>query len=232
MKQITTPLQPSTRKNIRTVFQALDYGSLAPIYCEEGGDAFWKAHRGSCERLGLKLSRVLKEHLESGGRSLYVGAGVAELPMIIMEMKELDRSVSAHNLRRQEVEVIHQACPDLTQCLQSTDAQSASGHFDHIWIVSVLNDPERFPEVAALSYGRANPATFDPIKFSNERTIVQTTTKKCLKKLTKPGLVTTSVEEIPWITQWCENQIISYRIGEQDYPTAIVGDPICFIEIG
>ena len=95
MKQITTPLQPSTRKNIRTVFQALDYRALAPIYCEEGGEAFWKAHRGPCERLGLILSRVLKQYLEPGGRSLYVGAGVAELPMIIMEMKDLDRSVSA-----------------------------------------------------------------------------------------------------------------------------------------
>ena len=232
MKQNTTPLQPSTRKHIRTVFQALDYGALGPIYCEEGGDAFWKAHRGPCERLGLKLSRVLKDHLKAGGRSLYVGAGVAELPMIIMEMMELDRSVSAHNLRRQEVEVIHQACPDLTQCLQSTDAQSASGYFDHIWIVSVLNDPERFPEVAALTYGRADPATFDPDKFSSEREEVRSITTECLDKLTKPGLVTTSIEEISWITQWCDDHGIFYQVGEEDYPTAIVGDPICFIEIG
>ncbi|UCE64096.1 MAG: hypothetical protein JSU59_02835 [Nitrospirota bacterium] len=232
MKQITTPLQPSTRRTIRTVFQALDYGALAPIYCEEGGDAFWQAHRGPCERIGVNLGRVLKEYLSLGGRSLYVGAGIAELPIIIMEMKELGRHISAHNLRQQEVEVIHRACPDLTQCLKTTDARSALGAFDHIWMVSVLNDPERFPEVSALSYGRANPATFDPKRFSGERTMVQTTTKRCLNKLTKPGLVTTSVEEIPWITQWCEDQAISYRIGEQDYPTAIVGDPICFIEIG
>jgi hypothetical protein len=225
MKQMMTPLQPSTRMAIRTLFQALDYRALAPIYCEEGGDAFWQAHRGPCERIGVKLGKVLKECLASGGRSLYVGAGVAELPMIIMEMKELGRHVSAHNLRLQEVEVIHRACPDLTQCLQTADAQSASGAFDHIWMVSVLNDPERFPEVSALTYGRAHPATFDPIKFSVERTAVQAITRECLNKLTKPGLVTTSVEEIPWITQWCEDHAISYRVGEQDYPTAIVGDP-------
>jgi len=232
MKQIATPLQPSTRKTIRTVFQTLDYGALAPIYCEEGGDEFWQAHRGPCERIGVKLARVLKEQLTSGGRSLYVGAGIAEIPTIIMEIKDLGRQVSAHNLRQEEVEVIHRACPDLTQCLQTTDAQSAAGAFNHIWMVSVLNDPERFPEVSALSYGRANPPTFDPIEFASERTVVQAITKKCLNKLTKPGLVTTSIEEIPWITQWCEDQAISYRIGEQDYPTAIVGDPICFIEIG
>ncbi len=232
MKQITTALQASTRKTIRTIFQQLDYKALAPIYCEEGGEAFWQAQRGPCERIGVKLGRVLKEHLIPGGRSLYVGAGVAEIPMIIMEIQDLNRQVSAHNLRQQEVEVIQQACPDLTQCLQTTDAQSASGTFDHIWMVSVLNDPERFPEVSALSYGRANPTTFDPIGFADERTVVQAMTNECLKKLTKPGLVTTSVEEIPWITQWCEDQTMAYQVGEQDYPTAIVGDPICFIEIG
>ena len=170
MKQITAPLQPSTRKTIRTVFQTLDYGALAPIYCEGGGEAFWRANRGPCERIGLKLGRVLKEYLTLSGRSLYVGAGIAELPLILMEMKDLGRHVSAHNLRQREVEVIHRACPDLTQCLTTTDAQSASGSFDHIWMVSVLNDPERFPEVSALSYGRANPATLDPIRFAKERT--------------------------------------------------------------
>jgi hypothetical protein len=232
MKQIATPLQPSTRKTIRTVFQTLDYGALASIYCEEGGDAFWEAHRGPCERIGVKLARVLKEQLTSGGRSLYVGAGVAEIPVILMETKDLGRQVSAHNLRQQEVEVIRRACPDLSQCLKTKEAQSASGIFGHIWMVSVLNDPERFPELSALSYGYANPTTFDPIGFARQRTVVQAITKKCLKKLTKPGLVTTSVEEIPWIAQWCDNHTIPYRVGEEAYPTALVGDPICFIIIG
>ena len=232
MKQNTTLLQPSTRKTVRTVFQALNYEALAPIYCEEGGEAFWQIHRGPCERMGIKLAKILKENLPLRGRSLYVGAGVSELPMIIMEMKDLGRQISAHNLRKQEVVILKQAFPDLTQCLQTTEAQSASGKFDHIWMVSVLNDPERFPEVSALTYGRANPATFDPTRFSKERAAVQTITKKCLQKLTKPGLVTTSVEEIPWIIQWCDDQAISYRVGEEDYATAIVGDPICFIEIG
>lgn len=232
MKQIATPLQLSTRKTIRMVFQTLDYGALAPIYCDEGGDEFWQAHRGPCERIGVKLARVLKEQLTSGGRSLYVGAGIAEIPMIIMEIKDLGRQVSAHNLRQKEVEVIRRACPDLSQYLKTKDAQSAPGTFDHIWMVSVLNDPEGFPELSALSYGYAKPTTFDPIGFARQRTLVQTITKKCLNKLTKPGLVTTSVEEIPWITQWCEDHNIPYRVGEEDYPTAIVGDPICFIEIG
>ena len=232
MKQLAPPLQLSTRRTIRSVFQALNYGSLAPVYCEEGGDTFWQLHRDSCERIGVKLARLLRQRLQSKGRSLYVGAGVAEIPMLIMEIKDLDRLVSAHNLRPNEVEIIHRASPDLSQCLHTKDAQTASGPFDHIWMVSVLNDPERFPELSALSYGRANPTVFDPIGFARERREVQRIAGKCLKKLTKPGLVSTSVEEIPWITQWCENQGIPYQVEEEDYPTAIVGDPLCFIKIG
>ena len=232
MKQSGSLIQPTTRKTIRRVFKALDYPALAPIYCEEGGEAFWRVHRGPCERIGVKLSRALKERLTAGGRSLYVGAGIAEIPMLIMEIKDLDRRISAYNLRQDEVKIIQRACPDLSLCLQAKDAQSASGAFDHIWMVSVLNDPERFPELSALSYGYANPTTFDATGFARQRKFVQTLTKKCLNKLSKPGLVTTSVEEIPWIAQWCERQSISYHVGEEDYPTAIVGDPICFIEIG
>lgn len=152
--------------------------------------------------------------------------------MMVMEMHDLNREVSAHNLRQEEVDIIHRACPELSQCLQTTEAEFALGAFDHIWMVSVLNDPERFPEVSALSYGRANPTTFDPVGFTGERKMIQAITKGCLNKLITPGLVTTSVEEIPWITQWCEEQDLGYQVGEQDYPTAIVGDPICFIEIG
>ena len=164
-------------------------------------------------------------------QSVYVGAGVAEIPMVIMEAQDLERDVVACNLREKEVSVLNQACQDLPFCFQAIEAQSAQGCFDHIWIVSVLNDPERFPELSSLSYGRANPVIFDSQAFSRERSSVLDLTMTCLSKLTRPGLVTTSVEEIPWITHWCEEQKRPYVVGEQDFPTALVGDPICFIEV-
>jgi len=46
--------------------------------------------------------------------------------------------------------------------------------------------------------------TFDPEVFAFERTVVHGIAAGCLEKLRRPGLVTTSVEEIPWITHWCE----------------------------
>ncbi|MCA9471168.1 MAG: hypothetical protein MRJ96_11550 [Nitrospirales bacterium] len=221
-----------TQQAIRQIFRRLDYRALAPIYCDEGGEAFWQAHRQPCQRLGMHIARYLKSLLAPKGRSLYVGAGVAEIPPLLMEILELDREPMACNLRTHEVHVLNQACGDVALCFHSEDAQEVHGEFDHIWIVSVLNDPERFPELSALSYGRANPVHFDTRQFQLERETVLALTHNCLQKLTIPGLVTTSIEEIPWIANWCNGQNIPYSVGEEDHPTAIVQDPICFIRVG
>ncbi|MGH8701529.1 MAG: hypothetical protein ACREVR_10215, partial [Burkholderiales bacterium] len=63
----------------------MNYSSLGRIYCDEGGDAFWEDRRGPCQKLGIKLAEVLRGRLRPNGRSLYVGAGVAELPVLLME---------------------------------------------------------------------------------------------------------------------------------------------------
>lgn len=222
----------ATKHTIARIFKHLDYKTLAGIYCEEGGERFWKAKRGPCQKLGNLIALALKERLKAGGRSLYVGAGVAEIPMLVMESLELNRHIDAYNLRRQEVIVLNHACQSLPFSFRSTDAEHASGSFDHLWIVSVLNDPERFPELSALSYGRANPATFNPMRFSQQRKKVLALTNNCMKQLSPPGLVTTSVEEIPWITQWCEQHRTPFVVEDEDYSTALVADPICFIRIG
>lgn len=225
-------LTPGTARAIATVFYRLDYRRLGPIYCDEGGAAFWKAKRGPCRRLGIKLAEVLLGRLKPNGRSLYVGAGVAELPLLAMETMELGREVTACNLRTKEVPLLNRACAGLPFRVSAQDGGKATGRFDHLWLVSVLNDPERFPELAALSYGRADPATFDASRFARERKIVRSLVDACLRKLTRPGLVTTSVEEIPWIADWCRRHKVSCLVEREDYPTALVGDPICLIRIG
>ena len=79
------PLKSKTRRAIGDIFVRLDYGALGTIYCHEGGDEFWKAMRGLCRRLGMALATVLRRRLKPAGRSLYVGAGVAEIPLLAME---------------------------------------------------------------------------------------------------------------------------------------------------
>ncbi len=225
-------LKPKTRRVIAQIFARLDYRKLGPIYCDVGGQAFWRDRREPCRRLGIRLAEVLRLRLAPGGKSLYVGAGVAEIPVLAMEVLELTRQVVPCNLRRGEVDILNRACEHLPVRFLKQEAASTRGRFDHLWIVSVLNDPERFPELSALSYGRADPAKFKPRRFEAERKQVQRLASVCLSKVTRPGLVATSVEEIPWITDWCARRSVRCVVEEKDYPTAIVGDPICFIRIG
>jgi hypothetical protein len=227
-----TRLSGSTRQTIASVFTHLNYKRLESVYCYEGGDEFWEAKREPCRRLGTKVAEILIQKLPPGGRSLYVGAGVTELPALIAEAIELQRRVAPYNLRRSEVVVLNRACRSLPVRFKAQDASSAAGRFDHLWIVSVLNDPERFPDLAPLSYGRADPVTFDPVQFQKERRIVQAIVDRCMPKLRVPGLVTTSSEEVIWIADWCHRHKIPYRVERKQYPTALVGDPICFVQIG
>jgi hypothetical protein len=131
-----------------------------------------------------------------------------------------------------EVAVLNRACQSLPVRFKAQDATSAADLFDHLWIVSVLNDPERFPHLSPLSYGQADPVTFDPGRFLKERRTVQSIVNCCMPKLRLPGLVTTSTEEVIWIADWCHRHKIPYRVERKQYPTALVGDPICFIKVG
>lgn len=226
------PLRSTTRRAIAGVFARLDYRKLGPIYCDSGGQAFWRDRREPCRRMGIQLAQGLRGRLAAGGRSLYVGAGVAEVPVLAMEVLELARRVVPCNLRLEEIDILNRACEPLPFRFLDREAASVRGRFDHLWIVSVLNDPERFPELSALSYGRADPVKFQARRFEAERKQVQRLASACLGKVTRPGLVTTSVEEIPWITDWCARRGLRCVVEQDDYPTAIVGDPICFIRIG
>ncbi|MEQ1793283.1 MAG: hypothetical protein ABL970_03750 [Nitrospira sp.] len=225
-------LSRRTRAAITKTFSQLDYKKLGPVYCYEGGDEFWHAKRKPCEQLGNRIARALHDRLASHGRSLYVGAGVAELPPLLMEALDLQREVEPYNLRRTEVAAINRACRSLPVRFHSLDAATAKGHFDHLWMVSVLNDPERFPDLAPLSYGTADPVTFDPRQFEQQRRIVRSIVERVMPKLSLPGLVTTSTEEVVWIADWCHRNKIPYLVERVQFPTALVGDPVCFMKIG
>jgi len=166
----------TTRRTIAETFDRLDYRRLERVYCYEGGDEFWKAKREPCRRLGMRMGEALLTRLAAGGHSLYVGAGAAELPVLLVESLELHRSVLPCNLRSSEVATLNRACRGLPLRFHAMDAGIVRGSFDHLWIVSVLNDPERFPHLAALSYGRAVPLTFNPGVFVRERHLVRSKT--------------------------------------------------------
>lgn len=226
-------LSASTTQEITRMYNSLDYAGLGPIYCDEGGDAFWQDRRGPCQKMGIAIAKVLLTRLPPRGRSLYVGAGVPEIPVLLMEYLELNRTVCPYNLRQGEVDILNEAGGKNGILFHLGSAESATGQFDHLWIVSVLNDPEEFPNLSVLfSYGRADPLAFDTSAFEHERETGIRLFANCMARLTRPGLLTTSVEEMPWVEDWCQSHDIPYYVDDRTYPTALVGDPICFIRIG
>ena len=220
-----------TRRLISSIFDRLDYRSLARIYCDEGGVAFWRDRRGPAQRLGLAIANALAGRLLPGGRSLYVGAGVTEIPALLIERHDLGRTVEPYTLRRAEARALNHAGAAAGLKIRGSDAVSARGTFDHLWIVSVLNDPETLPSLSALSYGRADPVTFDSVAFARERTVVRRLVDRCLRRLTVPGLVTTSVEEVPWIRDWAKRHRRETIVEAEELPTALVGDAVCFVRL-
>ena len=222
----------ATRRAVADAFERLDYRRLGPVYCYEGGNEFWKSKREPCRRLGMRIAEALLARLAAGGRSLYVGAGVAELPVLLVESLELHRTVLPCNLRRSEVATLNRVCRGLPLRFHARDAGEAGGTFDHLWIVSVLNDPERFPQLAALSYGRAIPLTFKAGRFVKERNVLRLLVNRCMAKLRLPAVVTTSVEEVNWIADWCHRKRIPYLVERRQFHTALVGDPICVVRVG
>ena len=230
--KISHRISRAARAAIENVFRRLEYRTLGKVYCYDGGDQFWRAKREPCRRLGLRVAEALLRRLPPGGRSLYVGAGVGELPSLLVERLDLQREVFPYNLRRAEVLSLNRTCRTMRVKFHAKDAASAAGTFDHLWIVSVLNDPERFPHLTPLSYGEADPVTFNPKLFQKERRIVQAIVDRCMPKLSLPGLVTTSTEEVVWIADWCHRKQIPYLVEREQHSTALVGDPICFIKIG
>src|SRR4029077_13084760 len=124
MKTSRTKLAPATRRLVTEVYGRLDYGALGPVYCHEGGNEFWRAKRGPCDRLGSRFAVVLRRKLGRGGRSLYVGAGCPELPPLLMKSVEMGRPLEPYNLRRAEVSALTRACQSIPLTFHATDAAS------------------------------------------------------------------------------------------------------------
>ena len=228
---------PSTVRRIELLLDTLDYEELGRIYCHEGGTRFWKAKRDEVLDSGFLWSRSLAGRLSRGGRSLYAGAGVAELPAILTEVLDLQRSVVAANLREPE-------CLSLNRSLQAAgfshelryrnvDAGDLGdeGPYDHLCAVSLLDDPETFPQVSAVTYGEMHPVHLDPDAFSAERARVRSLVDRLWRGLRKPFTITTTTEETPWFTERADLEGSRVEADDELIQTAVVGDPVGFLVV-
>jgi hypothetical protein len=230
-------LSAQTQKVLADLFAALDYSTLGEIYCHEGGEDFWQDRRGPALELGCQWAEALATRIPSSGRSLYVGAGVAELPALVMEVMDLQRQVRIVNRDQQQCESLNQSLQavGLAQSIQFEAMEALAvkldQNHDHLSMVSILNDPETYPVISGVAYGRIPPVTLDVEAFLAERAKVHALIAHCLQAVSLPCWLTCTFEEVPWIMYEAAQRGWQCVADDEMLEAAIVGDPIGFLRL-
>jgi hypothetical protein len=219
------------------VLDALDWQALGEIYFHWGGEPFWRAKRAGVVELGERLARALLPRLPRRGASLWVGAGVAELPVLLAEVMLAQRTVVAANLRERECDVLNAglaaAAPDALLRFAAIDARAAAPGetFDHVGCISVFTDPETWPLLSGVAYGRIAPVQLDVERFAAERAAARELAAALFARVRRPGTITTTADEVAWFLDQAAAAGASIDADEQLIDTAVVGDPVGFLAV-
>jgi hypothetical protein len=224
---------------LTTLESELDWDVLGRLYCWEGGEEFFPPEQvAAIGEAGLVVASALAEELARGGvecgRSLYIGAAVAELVPMLCEHLVLGREVVATNLPGEERTELNRALLATERAtgidLPRIDTESldaVSGVFDHGWIVSVINDPEAFPALHDRLYGREVGSG----DLGEERLRAGGLVSGVLERLTAEALLTTTDEELPVIGEIAVGRGWGMAVSERGLLTAVVGDPLRFVRL-
>lgn len=219
----------------------LDWRLLGELHCHEGGEAFYPPEqRLAMREAGLRFAADVAEALEglpssSPARSLYLGASVAELAPMLCELAVLGREVALRRLPDAESEELARAFDAVGARLGqpmpaiSTDVSApiARGAFDHLWMVSVLTDPQAFPGLHDELYGRQGTERATGVgDAADDRRRAQELVEAALAGLARRALLTTSDEELAFFEAACERAGRELRVPERARLSGVVGDAI------
>jgi hypothetical protein len=226
---------------------ALDWPALGHSYCHEGGEHFFDDEaREAIRDTGLRLAADLAQELErlpphGPGRSLYVGAALAELAPMLCETLLLGREVVAVSLPGTETDALNAALREVLSPLSapslqivSPGAPEVSGAFDHGWLVSVLTDPDAFPALHDELYERrGTDLATNRGDNAADRERATTLVSGLLDRLQLPCLLTTTDEELEVIRPLCQERGLPLTVPADARLSGIVGDPIrlCRIDL-
>ena len=219
----------------------LDWPALGAHYCEGQTASFFDSDavdnlRDAGLRMASDLAAALAD-LPPGGpqRSLYLGAGVFELAPILCEALVLDRRVDAYTLeseeRREIARVLRRVGKRFSLRLPAMHSETlpraSEPTFDHVWIVSVLTDPEAFPALHDQLYERrGTPLATARGYLPRERGRALALIERALLGLNLPGIVTTTDEELPLVRESIEGRAWLIDVPDRARISGIVGDPV------
>lgn len=219
----------------------LDWPLLGRLHCHEGGESFYPPdQRQATQDTGLRFAADVGEALAAlppggPGRSLYLGASVAELAPILFEHLVLRREVLLRRLPGPESAELARAfdavADRLGEPLPAIDtddaAPIASGAFDHGWVVSVLTDPECFPALHDELYGRrGTELAAGGGDLARERRAAEKLVDGVLEGLAPRALLTTTDEELPLFDAAARRRGRRLAVPGQARLSGVVGDPV------
>jgi len=184
----------------------IDWDVVATVVCEGDAEGFFSDERREAMLdAGLKHAADVGEALEGFGgpeRSLYVGASVAELAPMAFEAIVLGRKVRWVTLDGPDTRELGRAFAAADPLLPRPHVGPWSpdevGRVSHVWMASVLTDPDAFPALHDELYARRG--TKEAVgggRPKAERRSARDLVDRCLDALASPSaLVTTSAEEL------------------------------------
>lgn len=219
--------------------EELRWEELGASYCEAGGEVFFvPEQREAIRDAGLLFASDVASalgELDSVDEpaSLYVGAAVAELVPALFESVVLGRRVVLHNLPGDELDELNRALASVGKRFQlelprltSEPLEELQGPFQHVWMTSVLSDPDHFPALHNKVYERTGARAVLGGDLGIETQIARHLMRTLVAMLRSPGLFTTSDEEAPFLTKATKRRGLKATRPEEARLSAIVGDPI------
>ncbi len=224
----------------------LDWSRLGEAYCHEGGrDFFCDESIAALRETGLLLAGDVADGLagltpEPGsapapGRSLYIGAALAELPLLLCESLVLGRSVHACSLPGPEPELLNAALSavstrlgfDLPRIHAAPFEPDTVAPCNHVWLVSVLTDPEAFPALHDELYERGGgELATGKGHLPEELVAARRLLSLALDTLELPALVSTTDEELIFLHEACAARGWLLSEPQEGRLSGIVGDPV------
>lgn len=216
--------------------QELDWEALGQAYCEEGGEGFLdEEERGRWIETGTLFAQDLAHALTPNGASLYVGASLFEIVPALFEVLCLGRRVVLLNLDGFESRELNRGLDaasraidrDLPSIQFVAPSQLSERGFDHLWMTSVLNDPEAFPALHDELYERREGEwATGRGDLEEDRKNASALLEALLPVVTDTFSWTTTDEELPVIEPWLSAKGRASQRSETARLSAFVGDPV------
>lgn len=223
--------------SLSALVDELDWELLGRSYCEGDGSEFFDAGlRDNILDTGLRFAEDIGNALDdAGGRSLYLGAEIAELPLILAEHLVLGRHVEWLNIECAQTSELVRAIGlvsarvgvELPRPQVRALSEIEEGSCDHLWMVSVLTDPDAFPALHDALYERTGgPLATGRGSLADERKRAEALVEELLDRAATRCLLSTSDEERELVEPLVARRGWKLAFAPGGRLTAIVGDRV------